>query len=138
MSAVRSWSSLDVAVLTLSSVMTNSVAVVSGEAVGFSDAEAISSLRISLLAGEAGFLDIASAALCFIPGTCIMVNLNGRVFSFKFLSLGLGMSSSDRSPKILSKGLWSTAMVRSSHPMTKYLVLSRAATTASASPSMGA
>ena len=55
MSAVRSWSSLDVAVLTLSSVMTNSVAVVSGEAVGFSDAEAISSLRISLLAGEAGF-----------------------------------------------------------------------------------
>ena len=34
--------------------------------------------------------------------------------------------------------MWSTAMVRSLQPMTKYLVLSRALTTARASPSMGA
>ena len=48
------------------------------------------------------------------------------------------MSSNERSPKIFSRGLWSTAIMRVSQPRTKNLVLSRASATARASPSTGA
>lgn len=61
-----------------------------------------------------------------------------NVFSFRFLSLGFGMSSRDRSPNSLRSGLWSTATIRSLHPRTKYRALSSASATASASPSTGA
>ena len=44
----------------------------------------------------------------------------------------------DLSPNTLSRGLWSTAIVRFLHPRTKWRALSRASATASASPSMGA
>ena len=49
-----------------------------------------------------------------------------------------GISSSDLSPNSFNKGLWSTATIRFVHPKTKYLALSKAWTTANASPSIGA
>ena len=50
----------------------------------------------------------------------------------------LVMSSSDRSPNTLSRGLWSTAMIKLLQPRTKNRALSRASATARASPSTGA
>ena len=67
-----------------------------------------------------------------------MLNLYLSVFSFKFLKRGLSIACKARSLNILSSGLWSTAMVRSGHPRTKNLALSRPYTTARPSPSMGA
>ena len=67
-----------------------------------------------------------------------MVKRYRSVFSFKFLRRVFGMSSRERSPNNLHKGLWSTAMTRSEQPSTKWRALSRASATARASPSMGA
>ena len=79
-----------------------------------------------------------SGALFLTPGMCTILNWYRRVFSLRFLSLALLMWTRDLSPNIFRSGLWSTAMVRFLHPRTKCLALSRASTTASASPSIGA
>ena len=46
-------------------------------------------------------------------------------------------ASSERFPRMASRGLWSTTTVRSLQPSTKYRVLSNASATARASPSIG-
>ena len=56
----------------------------------------------------------------------------------RFLNIVLGISSRERSPKSLRRGLWSTAMIRSLQPSTKWRALSSASATVSASPSTGA
>ena len=85
-----------------------------------------------------GWHERASLVRFLAPGMYTIRNRYLRVFSFRFLSRGFGMSSRQRSPKIFSSGLWSTATMRSLHPRTKCRALSRASTTARASPSMGA
>ena len=67
-------------------------------------------------------------------------NISGDVdvFSFGLRSLAFEILSRDRSPKILSKVLWSTAMMRLVQPSTKKRALSRASATARASSSTGA
>ena len=99
-----------------------------------------SSVR-SILSGlrvPVGWRDTESGALFFTPGMCTMEKRYRRVFSFRLRSLVLWTSSSERSPKIFSSGLWSTAMTRLVHPKTRCLALSRASATASASPSIRA
>ena len=85
-----------------------------------------------------GCLDMVSDALFLAPGMCTMRNLYRSVFSLRFRSRELLIFSSDLSPKILSRGLWSTAIIRFSQPRTKCLDLSNASATARASPSIGA
>ena len=115
-------------------------AVLTGRGVGVSDTAAMlsGSTNISGDVDPVGCLERASAALCRTPGMWIIQNLLRRVFSFRSRSLAFEISSRDRSPKILSKGLWSTAMMRLVQPSTKKRALSRASATARASHSTGA
>ena len=85
-----------------------------------------------------GYLERESGALFFTPGMCVILNLYRKVFSLRLRRRALLIASRDLSPKILSKGRWSTAMVRLWQPSTKCLALSSASATARASPSMGA
>ena len=82
--------------------------------------EATSLLSGIFIGSLVGCLDMVSAARCFLPGMCVMLNLYCRVFSFRLRRRGFGMFLRDRSPNSFSKGLWSTAIVRSSHPRTEY------------------
>ena len=79
-----------------------------------------------------------SATVLRTPGMWSTRNRYRSDFSLMFRKRGFGMSSRARSPSTLSSGLWSTATMRSEHPRVKCRALSRAPTTASASPSMGA
>ena len=93
------------------------------------------------LVSPVGCLDKVSGALFFTPGTWTIKFLKRyrKVFSFRLiLSLVLVMLSRDLSPNTLRSGLWSTAIVRFSHPRTRCLASSRASATASAYPSIGA
>ena len=90
------------------------------------------------LLGPVGLREMASATLCFTPGMCAILNLYRRVFSFRSRSLVLDMASRERSLNKFRRGLWSTSMIRSSQPRVKNRALSRASTTARASPSTGA
>ena len=81
---------------------------------------------------------MASAAPLSFPGTCTTSNLQRRVFCLKLRILGLSMSPSSLSPRIFSRGLWSTATVSLSLPRVKWRVFWRAQATARASPSTGA
>ena len=99
---------------------------------------ATSSDRSGISASPTGFRDKASATVLRTPGMCSTRNRYRSDFSLMFRNRGLGMSSRARSPSTFSSGLWSTTTVRSGHPNVKCRVLLRAATTASASPSMGA
>ena len=94
-------------------------------------------ISISGVFGPVGWRDTASAALCRMPGMYTILNLWRKVFSLRLQSLAFAMSSRDRSTSTLSRGLWSTATVRSLQPRTKNLALSRASATARASPSIG-
>jgi len=98
----------------------------------------ISSVRVSFTGSPVAWREMQSVARCLIPGTWTIQNLYRRVFSFKFLRRAFEISSRLRSLKILSRSLWSTAIMRSLHPRTKYLALSRVSATARASPSTGA
>ena len=89
------------------------------------------------MASPTGYLEILSAALFLMPGICTSLNLKRSVFSLRFLNLGLGIPSRERSPNILSSGLWSTAIVRSLHPKTKCFAFSRASLTARGLPQQG-
>ena len=75
---------------------------------------------------------------CVVPWDVNHAKFVAEVFSFRLRSLAFEISSRDRSPKILSRGLWSTAMIRLVQPSTKKRALSRASATARASPSTGA
>ena len=101
---------------------------------------AMSSGRCSFsgLLGPFGWRDTASAALCLTPGMCTILNLYRRVFSLRLRSRALEISSRERSLNNLRRGLWSMAIIRFSQPRVKYHALSRASTTARASPSTGA
>ena len=66
------------------------------------------------------------------------MNLYRSVFSLRLRSREFGISSRDLSLNNFNSGLWSTATIKFAHPSTKYLALSKAWTTASASPSTGA
>lgn len=90
------------------------------------------------LVSPVGFLERVSGALFLTPGTWTMRKRYRSVFSLRFLSLPLLMLSRDLSLKIFRSGLWSTAIIRLSHPSTKCRALSRASATVSASPSIGA
>ena len=96
------------------------------------------STSMSGFGGPVGWQETASAALCRTSGIWIIRNMWRRVFSFRLGSRAFGISSRDRSPSILSNGLWSTVMIRSLQPREKNLVLSRASATTKASPSTGA
>ena len=54
-------------------------------------------------------LDIVSGPIWIFPGICIIEKCHLRVFFLILTSLGLGMSSSLRSPNIFKSGLWSVA-----------------------------
>ena len=99
-----------------------------------------SSWRCSLwgFLGPEGCLDRASLVRFRVPGMYVILNLYLSVRSFKFRSRGFAMSSRQRSLNSFSSGLWSTATIRSLHPRTKCLALSKASATANASPSTGA
>ena len=73
-----------------------------------------------------GWWEFASAALCHTPGMCTMWNQYHKVFSLRLRSLALVISSRDLSPNTLSRGLWSTALIRLLQPRTKKRALSRA------------
>ena len=90
------------------------------------------------LLGPLGWRDTASAALCLTPGMCTILNLYRWVFSLRLRSRALEISSRERSLNNLRRGFWSTAIIRCSQPRVKYRALSRASTTARASPSTGA
>ena len=90
------------------------------------------------LLGSLGWRDTASAPLCLTPGMCTILNLYRRVFSLRLRSRALEISSRERSLNNLKRGLWSTAIIRFSQSRVKYRALSRASTTARASPSTGA
>merc|ERR1712127_559614 len=92
----------------------------------------------SPLGVSTGNLDMASATRCSFPGTWITVNLQRRVFCLRFKILGFSMSPSSLSPRIFSRGLWSTATTSISLPRVKCRVFWRAHATARASPSTGA
>ena len=96
------------------------------------------SVNMSGFAVPVGWRETASAALCRTPGMCTIRNLYRSVFSFRFHSRPLEISSRDQSPRTFSNGLWSTATIRLLQPRTKKRALSRASATARASPSIGA
>ena len=83
-----------------------------------------------------GWRDKTSDVHLRTPGMYTILNEYGRVFSFKLRNLALLMSARARSPKILIRGLWSTAMKRSVQPRMKWRQHWRASTTARVSPSM--
>lgn len=88
--------------------------------------------------GPVGWRETAPAALWRTPGTWISLNLYRSVFSLRLRSRMLAILSKERSPRTLSSGLWSTAMIRFSQPRTKNRALSNASATAKASPSIRA
>ena len=98
-------------------------------------AAAATSLGMSgVSATPTGCRDKASATVLRMPGMWSTRNRYRSDFSLMFRKRGFRMSSRARSPSTL----WSTATMRSEHPRVKCRALSRASTTASASPSMGA
>ena len=100
-----------------SSVMTSAISAVGIVRTG----DAMSSCRVifGVFGGPDGCQDRAPGTLFFMPGIWTILNLYLRVFSFRFLSRALHISSRDLSPKILISGRWSTAMVKLEHPSTK-------------------
>ncbi len=82
----------------------------------------------------AGWRERASLVWFSAPRMYIIRNLYRRL---RFRSLVFGISSRDLSPNSFSRGLWSTATMRSLQPSSKWRALSKASATASASPSTG-
>ena len=85
-----------------------------------------------------GWRDVASAAKLVLPGRCAMSNDHGSVRCLWRNIRVLEISSNVRSPRILTKGLWSVTTSRSLHPCVKYLDSSSPQATARVSPSIGA
>lgn len=70
-----------------------------------------------------GFREAASSPRCFTPGTWTTLKLYTSVLSLNSLTLGFFTSSKFWSLKILTNGLWSTAMVSDGQPRTNILQL---------------
>ena len=104
--------------MVLSSRVSRRIAAISADS---ARSGALSAPREALSAwpdGE-GYLEVASAAWLFFPGMCWMSNLHGRVRCFKRNRRELVISSSVRSPNILTRGLWSVMTSKLSHPCVK-------------------
>ena len=71
-----------------------------------------------------GCLEVASAARLLLPGRCVMSKRHGRVRCFSRNKREFDISSSVRSPKIFTSGLWSVTTTKLSHPWVKYRVCS--------------
>ena len=67
-----------------------------------------------------------------------MLNDHGRVRCFSRKMRVFDISSSVRSPRIFTSGLWSVTTINLVQPWVKYLVCSKLHATANASPSTGA
>ena len=102
----------------------------------------IKACSITLIPGAVdwgtGILDIVFRPVFFIPGMCITVNLYRRVGSRILSTLGLVILSRSQLLNMGTNGLWSTATISFWQPRTNIRQLSRANSTASASPSIGA
>ena len=85
----------------------------------------------------AGYLENAFGMMFFNPGMWVILNLNGSVISLRSLRRVFGMSFSDLSLKILSRGLWSVFTIRFEQPKVKYFIFSNASATANASSIIG-
>ena len=99
---------------------------------------ATSSRRGSCWGSPTGWMEMASAAAWRTPGMWTIRKRYRSDFSLRLRRRVFGMSFRERSPRVLRRGLWSTAAMRSDHPMTKWRALSKASITARASPSIGA
>ena len=74
------------------------------------------SSKMSSGASPTKYLDNAFGMMFFNPGMCLILNLNGSVFSSRSLRREFGMSFSDLSLKILRRGLWLVYTIRFEQP----------------------
>ena len=81
--------------------------------------EAMSSGSVRVVGLPTGFRETASAAAWRRPGMWVTRNLYRSDFSLRLRRRGFGMASRQRSPNSFTRGLWSTATMRSVQPRVK-------------------